>query len=112
MSVKPPIGTGRVRLIEIVGWDLQPCGGTHVRTTQEIATCASRKSKRRVAKPTRASCFRGAGRNLTMTAPPSLASRWLVSTDWLAARLDSPDTAVVDGSYYLPAMKRRPQANI
>jgi misacylated tRNA(Ala) deacylase len=36
MSVKPPFGTGRVRLIEIVGYDLQPCGGTHVRTTSEI----------------------------------------------------------------------------
>jgi misacylated tRNA(Ala) deacylase len=36
MSVKPPMGTGRVRLIEIVGYDLQPCGGTHVRTTNEI----------------------------------------------------------------------------
>ena len=36
MSVKPPMGTGRVRLIEIVGYDLQPCGGTHVRTTREI----------------------------------------------------------------------------
>jgi misacylated tRNA(Ala) deacylase len=36
MSVKPPIGTGRVRLIEIVGLDLQPCGGTHVRRTAEI----------------------------------------------------------------------------
>jgi misacylated tRNA(Ala) deacylase len=36
MSVKPPIGTGRVRLIEIIGYDLQPCGGTHVRTTNEI----------------------------------------------------------------------------
>jgi len=36
MSVKPPIGTGRVRLIEIVGYDLQPCGGTHVHTTNEI----------------------------------------------------------------------------
>jgi misacylated tRNA(Ala) deacylase len=36
MSVKPPIGTGRVRLIEIAGLDLQPCGGTHVRGTQEI----------------------------------------------------------------------------
>jgi len=36
MSVKPPIGTGRVRLIEIVGLDLQPCGGTHVRRTSEI----------------------------------------------------------------------------
>jgi misacylated tRNA(Ala) deacylase len=36
MSVKPPIGSGRVRLIEIVGYDLQPCGGTHVRSTDEI----------------------------------------------------------------------------
>jgi misacylated tRNA(Ala) deacylase len=36
MSVKPPIGTGRVRLVEIVGYDLQPCGGTHVHTTNEI----------------------------------------------------------------------------
>jgi misacylated tRNA(Ala) deacylase len=36
MSVKPPMGTGRVRLIEIVGYDLQPCGGTHVRSTKEI----------------------------------------------------------------------------
>jgi len=36
MSVKPPMGTGRIRLIEIVGLDLQPCGGTHVRRTSEI----------------------------------------------------------------------------
>ena len=36
MSVKPPIGAGRVRLIEIVGYDLQPCGGTHVHRTNEI----------------------------------------------------------------------------
>ena len=36
MSVKPPMGTGRVRLVEIAGLDLQPCGGTHVRRTGEI----------------------------------------------------------------------------
>ena len=33
MSVKPPSGTGRVRLMEVAGVDLQPCGGTHVRNT-------------------------------------------------------------------------------
>ncbi|HEY7999988.1 MAG TPA: alanyl-tRNA editing protein [Pseudolabrys sp.] len=38
MSVKPPMGTGRVRLIEIANLDLQPCGGTHVRATGEIGS--------------------------------------------------------------------------
>jgi misacylated tRNA(Ala) deacylase len=36
MSVKPPMGAGRVRLLEIEGVDLQPCGGTHVARTGEI----------------------------------------------------------------------------
>ena len=36
MSVKPPSGQGKVRLIEIPGRDLQPCGGTHVARTGEI----------------------------------------------------------------------------
>ena len=36
MSVKPPTGSGRVRLMEIAGVDLQPCGGTHIRNTVEI----------------------------------------------------------------------------
>jgi misacylated tRNA(Ala) deacylase len=36
MKVKPPIGTGSVRLIRIGDIDLQPCGGTHVRSTAEI----------------------------------------------------------------------------
>ena len=40
MSVKPPMGTGQVRLIEIAGLDLQPCGGTHVRTLSEIGAVA------------------------------------------------------------------------
>ncbi|MBN8945372.1 MAG: alanyl-tRNA editing protein [Rhizobiales bacterium] len=36
MSVKPPMGSGKVRLVDIAGLDLQPCGGTHVRRTSEI----------------------------------------------------------------------------
>ncbi len=36
MSVQPPRGLGRVRLLDIAGVDLQPCGGTHVRRTGEI----------------------------------------------------------------------------
>jgi misacylated tRNA(Ala) deacylase len=36
MSVQPPRGAGRVRLLRIPGVDLQPCGGTHVRNLAEI----------------------------------------------------------------------------
>ena len=36
MSVKPPMGSGKVRLLSIEGVDLQPCGGTHVARTGEI----------------------------------------------------------------------------
>ena len=36
MSVAPPRGEGRVRLLEIPGIDLQACGGTHVANTAEI----------------------------------------------------------------------------
>ncbi|MEM9209276.1 MAG: alanyl-tRNA editing protein [Pseudomonadota bacterium] len=36
MSVQPPKGVGRVRLLEIEGVDLQPCGGTHLKSTREV----------------------------------------------------------------------------
>jgi misacylated tRNA(Ala) deacylase len=36
MKVKPPMGSGKVRLVRIGDIDLQPCGGTHVRSTAEI----------------------------------------------------------------------------
>ena len=43
MSVKPPSGMGRVRLIEISSIDLQPCGGTHISNTGEIGPVAVTK---------------------------------------------------------------------
>jgi misacylated tRNA(Ala) deacylase len=36
MSVQPPRGKGKVRLLEIEGVDLQPCGGTHLKSTAEV----------------------------------------------------------------------------
>ncbi|MEK9969416.1 MAG: alanyl-tRNA editing protein, partial [Ferrovibrio sp.] len=47
MAVKPPMGLGKVRLIEVAGLDkpldLQACGGTHVGRTGEIGPVAVRK---------------------------------------------------------------------
>jgi misacylated tRNA(Ala) deacylase len=36
LSVQPPRGAGRIRLLDIEGIDLQPCGGTHVHSTGEV----------------------------------------------------------------------------
>jgi len=45
MSVQPPRGSGRVRLLRIPGIDLQPCGGTHVRNISEIGAVRVLKIK-------------------------------------------------------------------
>lgn len=50
MRVKPPVGTGRVRLVAIGengSVDLQPCGGTHVRSTAEIGPLAVAKIEKK-----------------------------------------------------------------
>lgn len=47
MSVAPPKGAGRIRLIEIPGVDLQPCGGTHVARTGEIGPVRVRKIEKK-----------------------------------------------------------------
>jgi len=43
MSIQPPRGIGKVRLLEIEGIDLQPCGGTHVANTSELGHVAVSK---------------------------------------------------------------------
>jgi len=45
MSVQPPRGAGRVRLLRIPGIDLQPCGGTHVANIGEIGAIRVLKIK-------------------------------------------------------------------
>ncbi len=53
MSVQPPRGLGRVRVLEIDGVDLQPCGGTHVSNTAEIGAVVVTKIEKKSAKTRR-----------------------------------------------------------
>ncbi|HEV3105713.1 MAG TPA: alanyl-tRNA editing protein [Trinickia sp.] len=53
MSVKPPMGLGRVRLLRIEGIDLQPCGGTHVHNTEEIGALRVAKVEKKSARTRR-----------------------------------------------------------
>jgi len=55
MSVQPPRGQGRVRLLKIDGIDLQPCGGTHVARTSEIGPLAVLKIESKGARNKRVS---------------------------------------------------------
>ncbi len=49
MSVMPPRGQGRIRVLEIEGVDLQPCGGTHVANTAEIGSVVVTKVEKKSA---------------------------------------------------------------
>ena len=49
MSVQPPRGMGRVRLLDIAGIDLQPCGGTHVSNTSEVGAVVVTKIEKKSA---------------------------------------------------------------
>ncbi|WP_088278888.1 alanyl-tRNA editing protein [Ideonella sp. A 288] len=53
MSVQPPRGQGRIRVLEIAGVDLQPCGGTHVANTAEIGPVIVTKIEKKSAKTRR-----------------------------------------------------------
>lgn len=47
LSVQPPRGVGRVRLVEFEGLDVQPCGGTHVASTGEIGPIRVQKIEKK-----------------------------------------------------------------
>jgi misacylated tRNA(Ala) deacylase len=49
MSVQPPRGLGRIRVLEIEGADLQPCGGTHVANTAEVGAVVVTKIEKKSA---------------------------------------------------------------
>ncbi|MBL8290021.1 MAG: alanyl-tRNA editing protein [Rubrivivax sp.] len=49
MSVQPPRGLGRVRVVDVEGVDLQPCGGTHVANTADIGAVVVTKIEKKSA---------------------------------------------------------------
>ena len=49
MSVTPPRGLGRVRVLEIEGVDVQPCGGTHVANTRAVGAVIVTKIEKKSA---------------------------------------------------------------
>ncbi|MCU0968792.1 MAG: alanyl-tRNA editing protein [Rubrivivax sp.] len=53
MSVQPPRGLGRVRVLEIEGVDLQPCGGTHVANTADVGPVTVTKIEKKSAQTRR-----------------------------------------------------------
>lgn len=53
MSVQPPRGLGRIRVLEIEGIDLQPCGGTHVGNTAEVGAVIVTKIEKKSAQTRR-----------------------------------------------------------
>ena len=53
MSVQPPRGLGRIRVLEIEGVDLQPCGGTHVANTAQVGAVVVTKIEKKSARTRR-----------------------------------------------------------
>ena len=111
MAVKPPMGTGKVRLV-VIGEngavDLQPCGGTHVRTTGEIGQrCGHQNREEGQAEPPHPRRVRlnGGNTKACRTQPSGSSKR-----NWLAEHLNAPDLVVLDASLHLPVTGRNPKA--
>ena len=106
LSVQPPRGAGRLRLVRIgVGEtpvDLQPCGGTHVARTGEIGRVQVREDREQgQAEPAHHHRAGGVGRASRADRREDRVGP-LVTTDWLAAELGKPDLVVFDATKYLP----------
>ena len=97
MAVKPPMGTGRVRLV-VIGEggavDLQPCGGTHVQAHRRDRPRRRHQDREEgQAQPAHPRRVRLSVAERNSTGRKRMAddrSKWLVETDWLAAHLDAP----------------------
>ena len=98
MSVKPPMGTGRVRLVAIEGLDLQPCGGTHVARTGEIGRASVTGIEKKGKLNRRVRIALAAGEQNGARMP----SRNFCTTAELAAELSDADLGVIDASWHLP----------
>jgi misacylated tRNA(Ala) deacylase len=75
MSVQPPRGSGRVRLLEIADVDLQPCGGTHVANTTEIGAVVVTKIEKKSANTRRVVLGFDADQVVPMDGVPSAFGR-------------------------------------
>lgn len=74
MSVSPPLGFGRVRLLRVHDVDLQPCGGTHVRNTAEIGAVRVAKIEKKSARTRRVVLEFSEAPNSPASAAPSSAA--------------------------------------
>ena len=75
MSVQPPRGLGRVRVLNIEGVDLQPCGGTHVSNTAEVADVVVTKIEKKSAMTRRVVLGFAAPPTPATTAPDQASSQ-------------------------------------
>ena len=111
MSVQPPRGLGRVRVMEIDGVDLQPCGGTHVANTAEIGAVVVTKIEKKSAKTRRVVLgFRAGVGSLREGISERAASPYKRTPRIRLRRSAGVALGGEAGGRHLEAADRRPQA--